>query len=71
MNPYKDKDLKKFIESIPQEKANMLMHIQAKKMEKESDFWDALTKAQQEEIELGIEELERGETVSMEEILKA
>ncbi len=37
---------------------------------KETDFWDTLTIEQKEDIELGIEELDNGETASMDEILK-
>ena len=36
----------------------------------EKDFWITLTKAEQEDILKGIEELERGESYSYDEIMK-
>lgn len=38
--------------------------------QKEADFWKTISKDQQEEIELGIDEIEKGETISYESLIK-
>lgn len=40
------------------------------KKEVHTDFWETLSQDQKEEIEQGIEEIERGEIVDYEDILK-
>ena len=37
---------------------------------KDVDFWDNLPHAQKEEIQIGIEEIEKGETIDFAEFLK-
>jgi hypothetical protein len=38
--------------------------------EQKSDFWNALNSDQKEDIELGLREIEKGETVDYEELMK-
>ena len=38
--------------------------------QKKADFWNTMSKDQQEEIELGINEIEKGETVDYESLMK-
>lgn len=40
------------------------------KKEREADFWKALTQNQQDEILKGIEEIEKGETVDYEDLIR-
>lgn len=37
--------------------------------QKKSDFWNTLSKDQQEEIELGIDEIEKGDTIDYESLM--
>lgn len=38
--------------------------------QKKTDFWNTIGKDQQDEIELGVDEVERGETVDYESLMK-
>lgn len=38
--------------------------------EQKTDFWNALSSDQKEDIELGLKEIEKGETVDYEELMK-
>lgn len=48
---------------------NQVKEILLRENEK-ADFWDELTDAQQEEINLGIKQLDAGEGIPFEEVLK-
>ena len=52
------------------ESEELLNRIQKTLKVQNKDSWIELTDAQQREVEIGLEQIERGETISLEDFLK-
>ena len=63
-------DLHKFIDQIQDSSILQAVHtILAKQIASETDFWDELTEQQQQDIEAGLADLEKGKKKNFTDVL--
>jgi hypothetical protein len=62
------KRIKKFVDEAGEKQLQMIYKMF--EVEKEYDWWDELPKEIQEEIDLSIQQVQRGKTIPHEEVMK-